>query len=76
MELGYAHPFFLLEWGAPRLEDNMRCLGPTHTLHEREREREKPSCPMETKWSWVEPLDSTMESSELRDMYDLYNREA
>ena len=31
--------------------------------------------PMETRWSWVEPLHSTMTSSELRDMYEVYNRE-
>ena len=32
-------------------------------------------CPMETRWSWVQPLHSTMASSELRDIYEVYNRE-
>ena len=30
---------------------------------------------METKWSWVQPLHSTVASSELRDIYEVYNRE-
>ena len=30
---------------------------------------------METMWSWVQPLHSTMASSELRDFYEVYNRE-
>ena len=30
---------------------------------------------METNWSWVQPLHSTVASSELRDMYAVYNRE-
>ena len=33
------------------------------------------SCPMETRRSWVQPLHSTMPSSELRDMYKVYNKE-
>ena len=30
---------------------------------------------METRWSWVQPLHSTVASSEIRDMYGVYNRE-
>ena len=30
---------------------------------------------METRWSWVQPLDSTVASSELRYIYEIYNRE-
>ena len=29
---------------------------------------------METRWSWVQPLYSTLASSELRYMYEVYNR--
>ena len=40
----------------------------THMCRERERERERERV---TGRSWVQPLHSTMTSSELRDMYEL-----
>ena len=29
---------------------------------------------MDTMWSWVQPLHSILASSDLRDMYEVYNR--
>ena len=30
---------------------------------------------METRWSWVQPLHSRVASIELRDIYEVYNKE-
>ena len=51
----------------------LKALCITHA-RERERERERERA-METTQSWAQPLHSTVASSELRDIYEVYNKE-